>query len=224
MAPVFDAQILSIQGTSTRIITLKLPSNYSFKAGQYLHVITPNGNVPLSIASSPHRLPIAELHYRSTPGLPEAMALDKVLQTPQLQVSEPAGEVQADTVTGPLLVVAGGTGAAQAFALAEYRSTQPDPGACTILWCADSPQDVYEVNRLSAYANSQLVVKVDNQRTPQNEGMVWLKQNAATFGTAAVILCGSPSFVYAATDVLLDAGLSEHQCQADVYSYAPRLS
>ena len=223
----FEARITSLTGDTTQIVTLAVELGYRFRAGQYLNVITPEGfDVPLSIASSPTRLPALELHYRSTPELPEAAALDKALAGTVLRISAAHGDVRPGAPDQRVLIVAGGTGAAQAFSCAEYRHATRAGGGTTIVWCADDEDQLYETERLASYG-ATLHAIVDNRRTAANEGLAWLRENGGDFAAngdddAYVLLAGGPPFVYAALDVLLETGIRQAQCHADVFSYAPR--
>ena len=62
-----------------RILSLVGPADFSFRAGQYVVFEHPDGGIPMSIASSPGRLPHIVFHYRSTPGVPEAARFDALL-------------------------------------------------------------------------------------------------------------------------------------------------
>ncbi len=217
-----EIQAPEITDTPTQIVRLRMPPGYTFSAGQYLQVVHQGTLIPLSIASAPQRLPELELHYRSTAGAPEAAAMDAALQQPELQVTLPGGQVSDGDVSVPLLVVAGGTGAAQAFALAEQRSHHPDAAGATIVWCAERAADVYAEQELRALADVELIVMIDSRRSSENRGLSWLRTQASAYRDHHIVLAGSPGFVYAATDVLLDSGISRPQLHADVYEYAPR--
>ncbi len=230
MTPLHNAEIVAVRGGPTQIITLAVDTGYRFRAGQYLEVVAPGDvRIPLSIASAPGRLPELELHYRSTPGLPEAEAMDNLLSAETLCITPARGDVRSGAPEQDVLLVAGGTGAAQAFSCAEYRSDKPGSGRTDIVWCADDAGDLYEIERLGGYSNVTLHTIVDDRRTPANEGLVWLRDNASRYAArntpadgAYVLLAGGPAFVYAALDVLLAEGIHQAQCHADVFSYAPR--
>ncbi len=215
------ADILHRSGHPVQRITLRIQGDYHFSAGQYLSVVGGDIDVPMSIASAPHRLPELELHYRSTPDAPEAAAMDALLQGNQLQLSAAQGTVDAGPTEQPLLIVAGGSGAAQAFSCAEHRS-HAGAAPTTILWCADHSDDVYDVERLSKYVDGRLQVCVDNQRTPQNEGLRWLREHCSEYLHHNVVLCGSPGFVYTVTDLLSAHDFAAARLRSDVYEYAPR--
>lgn len=220
---LYTAQIVRVSGQPVQRILLRLQDHYTFRAGQYLQVQAPDGTlIPLSIASAPTRLPELELHYRSSATAPEARIMDDLITGSTLMLTSAGGDVRSGAPNQPLFVVAGGSGAAQAFSCAEYRNHNAGQAPTTILWCADKPEDIYDDELLRGYANVDLHITTDDQRTPDNEGLVWLTRNCKRYLDAYVILAGGPGFVYAATDILLANGFARGQLHADAYSWAPR--
>lgn len=213
---------MRISGAPVQQLILRLRDAYSFRAGQYLKVQASHDMlVPLSIASSPTRLPELELHYRSTAASAEARAMDELLTGNTLELTHPGGDVRSGAPGQPLFIVAGGSGAAQAFSCAEYRSSIGATAPITVLWCADEPADIYRQDTLRGYANVELHICIDDRRTADNEGLQWLAANCQHHRQAYVILAGGPGFVFAATDVLLQNGFSRNQLHADAFRYAP---
>jgi CDP-4-dehydro-6-deoxyglucose reductase, E3 len=222
-AEVHTARITSCTGTPVQRIVLEMPPAFRFLAGQYLQVIHPDGPIPLSIASAPWRLPELHLHYRSTPGLAEAARMDELLtKADRLNVSAAAGDVTG--LAPPLLIVAGGTGIAQAMSFVDaFRAADPG-GPVTLLWCLDQPEDAYLANDLTTLQAPWLKVSIvtDADRSADNRGLAWLRAHAPEFIGLPVLLAGGPGFVYAACDALLEAGLEVGQMRSDVFAYAPR--
>jgi CDP-4-dehydro-6-deoxyglucose reductase, E3 len=222
-AEVHTARITSCTGSPVQRIVLQMPPAFHFAAGQYLQVIHPEGPVPLSIASAPWRLPELHLHYRSTPGLAEAARMDALLaKADRLTVSAAAGDVTE--VPAPVLIVAGGTGIAQAMSLVdEFRVADPDDKV-TLLWCVDRQEDAYLAEELAALRAPWLNLSIvtDADRSADNRGLRWLREHAPEFVGLPVVLAGGPGFVYAAQDVLVEAGLEPGQMRSDVFAYAPR--
>ncbi len=217
------ADIVGISGIPVRRIRLHINQPYEFKAGQHLNIVAPDGSlIPMSIASAPERLPELELHYRPVAGAAEAETLNNLLQGKQLNITPAQGNVGSGEPIEDLFIVAGGSGAAQAFSCAEHRTAINASGTTVILWCADALQDIYNEEALRAMGNVELHVCIDNRRTPENEGMVWLASNAHKFIDAYVLIAGSPGFVYTVTDLLVAAGFTRHTLHADAYEYAPR--
>lgn len=196
--------------------------SFNFAAGQY--VIARHGDgteIPLSIASAPGALPTFELHYRSTPGDPLARAFDELLTQQSIEFSGPHGNVRCPE-KGPLLLIVGGTGSSTAFCLATHRADKNCTEPTHILWCADSQEDLYDVEALNTLIHTSVDTVVDDRRGDDNRGLSWLRRHADPSATTDVVLSGSPGFVYAATDVLLALGFSQDNLQSDVYDYAPR--
>lgn len=221
--PLYTADILRITGQPVQQIVLRLRDNYSFRAGQYLQVQAPDGMlIPLSIASAPTRLPEIELHYRSDPNMPEAAAMDDLVTGSTLSFTRARGDVRCGAPHQALFIIAGGSGAAQAFSCAEYRAATYATGPTTVLWCADKAQDIYHREILEGYGGVELHIIVDDRRTPDNEGLTWLRDHCEGYKNAYVVLAGGPGFVYTTTDVLLAQGFARDQLHADVYTYAPR--
>lgn len=225
--PTFTARRLSSGNGATQRIVLEMPPSFSFRAGQYLSVLHAAGAIPLSIASAPWRLPELHLLYRSTPGIPEAEHMDRLLAGgAELTVSAAAGDVGlAKPLTGPVLLVAGGTGIAQALGLLDDLAAAPPAAPITLLWCANDHREFDLPTGFTGLTAPRLAVEriADPERSARNRGLARLAESARTTAfSGGIVLAGSPSFVYAATDVLTDAGADPALLQSDVFSYAPR--
>lgn len=217
-------------GSPVQILHLELTVPFEFDAGQYLEVVHPDGTtIPLSIVSPPERLPSLALHYRSTPGLVEAERMDSLLETGRLSLRGGIGEVRlAGEDASPLFLVAGGTGISQALCLASAQCKRHPTVSVTLLACADTEADLYFHDLLSEAAtesasgfSAELIA--DDVRDENNRALVWLKDNAYRITTDhRVVLCGSPAFVYAATDTMVAAGVDQKLLESDVYAWASR--
>lgn len=227
----WEATIRARSGAPVQRIVLEVPAGFRFQAGQYLTVLHPDGPVPLSIASAPRRLPELHLHYRSTPGVAEAARMDELLERAgSLTLQGPAGDVRLPrALTGPALLIAGGTGIAQAWSFLDEFAEGPPEHPVSLLWSADRADDFYLRDELEALAGDWLALQLvaDPRRDPRNDALAWLRAHAAdacggTEQGGPVILCGGPAFVYAACDALAAAGIDSGRLQSDVFSYAPR--
>ena len=247
----FAAQVERFDHGIVLKVRIRVPSGYTFTSGQYLEILTTVGALPLSIASAPAALPIVELHYQPDPADPRSRALKDALNHRQLEISSAQGDVLCPPTNEALLLIGGGIGASQAFSCIRHRltsqqgsanTTVPNTAAAnvtptdtampttTFLWCVDDSDFLYDLSELEAYAGLTLQTVVDADRSPQNKGLKWLRQrtmersaaNADKIANEKVILCGSPAFVYAYTDALLEGGYRQQQLASDVYAYAPR--
>lgn len=216
------AKLVAHTASTIQRIELELAGPFDHHAGQYLGIsLAGEPDLLMSIASPPQWLPRVELHYQPTPGDPQSQALDTLLlAAADLYLSPPMGEVCAPLDDRLCLLIAGGSGASQAFAIARDRAHHQRQSHTHVLWCVDDDAQLYAVQELQGLA--QLKVVVDDQRSAANEGLMWLKDQHHRYRGAHIIICGSPAFVYAVSDVLLGLGFSREQLQADAYSYAPR--
>ena len=221
--PAFHrATITSISTGTVRQLLVRC-ENYQFQCGQYTLIELPGGlQIPLSIASSPHTLPQLAFHYRSTPGYPEAEAFDALLEQTlpiEVSISNPQGDVITPLHSEDLLVVAAGTGAAQAFASTSWRG-QHGLATTTVRFCVDE-HDNYAQPELASIVGSTVYSFVDAVPGDNQEGLAWLNDHPLD-SYATILLCGGPDFVYAMTDLLEARGVPSSRMHSDVYSYAPR--
>lgn len=229
-------RLLDATGHPTQRLRLEAPSSFRFAPGQYLCVEHPSGQIPLSIASAPWRLPELHLHYRSTPGLEQARWMDELLAAGEdLAITGPAGDVFLELpLREPLLLVCGGTGGAQALGMLDALMHDPPDQPVGLLWCADDTDCLAAARDLPLtelpWLTSEFVT--DSNRGADNRGLQRLRELAPSFrgllGSSPpdvrprFVLSGSPGFVYAVTDVLIAAGIAHAQLRSDVYAYAPR--
>ncbi|MFM7121021.1 MAG: hypothetical protein ACKOBM_01220 [Gammaproteobacteria bacterium] len=205
-------------------ILLAAPDAFQFAAGQYLEVLHPAGPIPMSIASSPARLPELELHYRATPGVPEATWMDELLaHGAPLRIRGPGGDVVAPMDPArPLLLIAGGTGITQALAILETAAHQTPRATVRLLWCADREDEFYCRDRLAALSGDWLEIDLcaDARRGPDNAGLIRARAAAAALPDAWIMLGGSPPFVFAMDDAL--ATVTHTPRHADAFAWASR--
>lgn len=212
-----------------RILHLRVAEgSFDFRAGQYLEILHPRGEaIPLSIASTPLALPDIRLHFRPIPGAPGADLLEELLTADtaaalSLQIRGPAGtiEVTADE-SRRLLLIAGGTGIAQALSIAETLQNGSSTGH-HLLACADYQEDFYCTDAFASLSKTDAHFVADPDRSADNLGLGWLRKHAGGLLPARIILCGSPGFVYAVTDTLQAMDIGPDRLESDVFAYAPR--
>ena len=213
------AEILDVGSGPVQRVRLDVRDEFDFAAGQYTAVIHPNGtSIPFSIASSPHRLPHLELHFQPLPGAPEAGLMQSLLRTEtHLTLAPPAGNVSLTRSDEDVLFVCGGSGAAQAWCMLSWLSSQPTQPAATMLWCVEHTDHLYLEGELRALPFLDLHVRVDDSRDEENAGLSWLRDNAPPLKQRRTFLCGGPGFVWSAADTLEGFRLS-----SDVFDFFPR--
>jgi CDP-4-dehydro-6-deoxyglucose reductase len=222
-----DRQPPDGQPAPVQIIRLHTGADFKFAAGQYLEIIHPDrARIPLSIASPPEQLPLLELHYRSTPGLPEAVLLDELLGTASsLEIEGPHGDVRLQPEDDrSLMLVAGGTGIAQALCLLRAQLLRHPVARVHLLACADSDDDFYYRDLLPVSPRLTTTFVADPARSTGNRALAWIRDNRERFFDPGVgiVLSGGPPFVYAVTDELESMGYQANKLASDVYAYAPR--
>jgi len=209
---------------------LEADTSFRFHAGQYLLLVHPNRSVPFSIATSPHHLPALEIHYRPITASADAAIVDALIAERQdLTIEGPFGDVFVDDAARePLLLIAGGTGVAQAGAIVDFLRTRRQRARVTLLWSVARSTDFYCDAEIRAFADASWCTirpVVDSPGTVQSAGenaaVAWLRAHGAP-DAAQVILCGAPPFVYAVTDALEALGIPRSRMRSDVFSYAPR--
>jgi NAD(P)H-flavin reductase len=165
------------------------------------------------------------LHYRSTGGVTDAQAFDQLLsETSILTLRGPSGDVFVDSEEArPLLLISGGTGAAQALSIITELALRGSAQTVTLVACADTEQDFYFKDYLNSLNADWLktVCIADPNRSSDNAGLRWLVEHAPGYQRHRAIICGSPQFVYAVEDALVEAGTSL-TLESDVFAYAPR--
>jgi len=227
---LFNGRLRGRSGDPVQRLVFEVPADFSFRPGQYVEIVHPAGTIPLSIASAPWRLPELHLHYRSTPGAPEAAWMDELLEhDTAFTIRGPSGAVMLpQPVDSPLLLVAGGTGIAQVYALLDTLTRDPPAQPVTVLWLVDQPADLYCQAELEALRAPwlQLYCSADSRRDADNHGLRLLRQVAGRAGAADdpawVMLSGSPGFVHTASQILRDAGVAGECMHSDVFAWAPR--
>lgn len=220
------ARVIDRRPGTVEVITLTLDDPFHFEAGQYLCLCHDSGEqIPLSIASAPGRLPELELHFQAQAGSEPSARVLEMLDSGRLTLTGPFGRIRLAGLDEPLLMVAGGSGAAQCFGLIDALIASPPQQPVQLLWCADSEAELYRRDWLEHEAPDWLRYQLiaDDRRDQNNAGMAQLKALAPHLRNRhQILLCGSPGFVYAATDVLLAGGVAGERMRSDVYDYAPR--
>lgn len=224
--PEATARVASIaqHDSGVRLITLTLRSPFDFKAGQYLNVVHPSGaRIPMSIASSPHRLPRLELHYRPLPGVPEAALMNELLAAASdVSIDGPHGDVCFDGPSAEdLLLIAGGSGIAQGRAIVDQLRSSGQRHRVRLVWSVTAADQLYCDAELRTFARWLEYISVVDVPGAENAAVAWLR-NAAPPRSGRVVVSGGPGFVYAVVDVLKAIASPGVSIESDVFSYAPR--
>ncbi len=197
----------------TQRITLRA-DGANFSAGQYLQLVHPDGErIPFSIASSPLRLPLIDLHYRPTPGHVHTALMDTLSRAGTIEIELPFGNVvtRADA-SRPLVCLAQETGMSQVMSILTDLAGRNSQRQRWVAWVCPSG-DFYcrhELDELGA----------EVQTAAADDAMHLLP--SAPLTNSEIVLCGSPDWVYRHVDHLLAAGVAPSQLRSDAFAYAPR--
>lgn len=152
------------------------------------------------------------------------MLMRDVIASGEIEFEDVQGSVTFASLTQRhLLFVCAGSGFAQAHSMLSSAIHLNHPAKRTLMWTVDSPDGFYArdlLGHIGPWASIHLFA--DRRRDPNNSGMRWLRDQASGITSTDVVLCGSPNFVYAVTDLLTAAGVSDQRLHSDVYAYAPR--
>ena len=209
-----------------RRIRLNLDGPFPFHAGQYLFIVHRSGRrIPFSIASSPHLLPSIELHFRPLPGNEEATLVNEILAGGDvIDLDGPHGEVMVTAACeAPLVLIAGGTGIAQARSIVEFLTIREQGAMVLLLWSVARREELYCDSELVAFTDRpwfRYVPLIDMPGDAANAAVRYVERQGRTLPAAGrVLLCGGAGFVRSVTAALLKRGIARERLQADMYSF-----
>jgi CDP-4-dehydro-6-deoxyglucose reductase len=202
--------------------------------GQYVLLVHPDGTaIPFSLASPPRELPQLTLHYRSSAGSEDARRMDEILARPgpcTVELGHGDCGVCAP-LARPLVMIAGGTGIAQARSIALELAEHAEQDL-VLYWGARAAADLYARDEFDALAGRaphfRWIAAVEDGPAGARLGTVAevVAQDAAAgridLGTVDVLLCGGPPMVWGTVTALRPHGLTEARTRSDVFDYAPR--
>lgn len=203
-------------------------------AGQYVLLVHTDGTaIPFSLASPPRDLPRLTLHYRSTAGSDDARRMDEILAHPgpvTVELGHGDCGVRAP-LARPLVMIAGGTGIAQARSIALELAA--DAGQDLILyWGARATADLYARNEFDALAEQaprfRWTAAVEEASAGARRGTAAevvaedIARGELDLNAVDVLLCGGPPMVWGTVAALRPHGLVQTQTRSDVFAYAPR--
>lgn len=198
-------------------------------AGQYALIQREDGEfAPYSLASPPVWRGVLEFHVEvkeSGRHLPNFL-----LEAGVARVRLPFGDVHlAELPSGPLVLIAAGTGMAQMQSLLEMCRQLRFSQAIHLYWTVATPSDFYTLELWETWEKTGNIHLHPVVRTPSSgwlgrtgEVARLICEDFPSLGGLHVYASGSPTMVYATLDALVAAGMDAHQMRADVFAYAPR--
>ena len=150
--------------------------------------------------------------------------MDELLERGDVfEIDGPFGDVtMAEPPPETMLIIAAGTGAAQATSLIEAMVAEPARPKTTLWWSVSSPADLYQDTFFDDGAMASWLTYrgfVDDLKG-NNQLLPYIR--CQSISADDVVLAGPPGFVYAAFDALIAIGVREAAIRSDVFAYAPR--
>lgn len=211
------------------LIALPEEPGLAFRAGQYINIVTSDGQRrAFSFANPPHQPHPIELQVRRIPGGRfTGQVFDSMRVGDELQFEGPLGSFTLNDGTGPILFIAGATGFAPVKSILEdafYRGVQRP---MRLYWGVRQRKDLYLLDLAqrwqSEHANFQVVpVLSDPQPDDHWTGRTGLVHEAmlADYGDLTgfeVYVCGSLKMVETAVPAFMAHGLGEEACFSDAF-------
>ena len=234
--PTINCPIQSLEylNHDTRQVLLDTGEGVSFKAGQYLEVVSGDKRFPFSIASAPAKSPIIELHVKPTPDSADSTEFEALLDNAsELTIDVPKGDCFVEVAPDqPLIMLAAATGVTQMKSIIEHLLPSGLPHPTYLYWGVLSDQDLYLSDLCESWQAADqnfhyVPVVSEPELSPNWQGRTGLVGSVALqdfkdLSNVRVITGGSPGMVYATLDMFLARGFSESNMQSDVFAYAPR--
>jgi CDP-4-dehydro-6-deoxyglucose reductase, E3 len=215
-------------------VWLRLPAVESlrFQPGQYLDVLLDGGRRrSFSIASPPHDSELLELHVRRVPGGGFTERLFGTLHAGALlRIEGPVGQFTYRQGSGPVLMIAGGTGFAPLKSMLRHILESAATGKPTreihLYWGAREPSDVYEEALVHDWARryphlhftTVLSASGPGRRGWVHEAVLADHPDLSAF---EVYAAGPPAMIEAIRSTFPSHGLRRERLYFDSFDYAP---
>jgi CDP-4-dehydro-6-deoxyglucose reductase, E3 len=251
IATVADVEIKTLPCRIARItplasdvmqVWLRLPAveTMRFQAGQYLDVLLEGGRRrSFSIASPPHDSELLELHVRRVAGggfterLFTTNAVDALRVGSLLRIEGPVGQFTYRPGTGPLLMIAGGTGFAPLKSI--LRHVLESGGIernMHLYWGARQRQDIYEEQLALDWARrhprlrfTAVLSESGEAGTQQHHRLGWVHEAVLAdypdLSAFEVYAAGPPAMIEAIRTSFPRRGLDPNRLHFDSFDYAP---
>jgi len=227
-------QILSFEPLAPNIsrALLQLPAGRSVQwhPGQYLLLLIEGDEYAFSIANAPQGR-IIELHIRHDSTSDSATKIVHYLQHETVvRIKLPFGNRHLGAMddTGPLWLICGSTGFAQAKAVIEGVLAETPSRPMHLFWGASESDGLYLHELAEQWEQQGLIeytpVLSEQQHDDFQSGLVHEAVLAKQLPNTppVCLIAGSPPMGWAVFDALVAAGFSPEQLHSDVFDYAPR--
>lgn len=215
-------------------VWLRLPAveRLRFQPGQYLDILLDGGRRrSFSIASPPHDSELLELHVRRVPGGGFTERLFGALRAGALlRIEGPVGQFTYRQGSGPVLMIAGGTGFAPLKSMLRHILENASDAKPTreihFYWGARGPSDVYEEALVRDWARRFPQLRFTTVLSDSGSGRRgWV--HAAVLADHPdlsgfeVYAAGPPAMIEAIRSTFPHQGLNPERLYFDSFDYAP---
>ena len=212
---------------------LRLPAiePFTWQPGQYIDVMLSGGRRrSFSLANPPHDAALLELHVRrSGRGEFTVQVFESMTEGALLRIEGPLGQLAFRPGSGPVLLVAGGTGYAPMKAILRHVLETGIARPVTLFWGARTQEDLYEDAWLRALAARELrfryvpALMAGPQAAAAFQGPVHeaVLAGGVTLAGADIYAAGPPEMVAAVRDSLPRHGADPGRIVFDSFETAP---
>ena len=206
-----------------------------FIAGQYLMIVLPTGEqVPYSIGSAPHALPVITLYIRvADPSSLANKVIEHIQSNKNILIKMPGGDCHLESGSfvedaENILLIAGGTGLSQMKSLYDSLIELDLKGHVSLYWGLKTPHDMFIKAWVEAAQDAhtfslEVVVNEADETWQGRTG--WLHEavlkDHPDLSNSIAFISGSVGMVYGTLDRLALRGLTKENCFSDVFAYAP---
>ena len=213
------------------LVQLKPLEPYTYEAGQFTELKVPGfSDLYYTLASSPSS-PCLELHVQS--GSPTAdQLIDWLKNNDALELTPAAGETRLSNLpeeSGPLLLIASGTGFSQAKSIIEDLTSRGTQRSIYLYWTGFRLSQLYMLQKAEAWADSHANLHVSalisehSHWEDKHQMLVHaILGDHSDLEQCQAVCCGSPPMVYTVLDTLSEHGFRADAMLSDVFQFAPR--
>lgn len=198
---------------------------FSFKGGQYLYLLLPDGKrIPLSIASG-EQASYIELHIRLIEGHQLAADMIELFKTAKrIHVEGPYGKCFLDEGESPVVIIAGGTGFSPMKSLLESEFAKNAKRPLALYLGVEKEEDLYQADIIANWPNlaNFSFVPVVNKPGKEWQGETGFPHTAAiktfqdSLADSEFFISGSEPMVMSVYQSLLDHEVPKNQIHSDI--------
>jgi NAD(P)H-flavin reductase len=212
-------------------ILLKPIDSYPFQAGQYTELnIDGFHHLYFTIGSAPHA-PCIEIHIQGGLDTNDNL-LNYLKRESAVKLAPAAGRCTLESLpqsSGPLLLIASGTGFSQIKAITENLLHQQTKRSIYIYWSGHKLSQLYMLEKAEQwseqYPNVHTAMLISEQSHWEDRHQMMVHSILADhddLSECQAVTCGSPEMVYTVLDTLSTYGFKPESMISDVFDFAPR--